>query len=55
MIITEPRWKSYVVETTTPVFTPEQCQKIIEAGRKQPRKDAQVSTTKKGKVLEREV
>jgi PKHD-type hydroxylase len=47
MIITEPRWKSYVVETTTPVFTPEQCQKIIEAGRKQPRQDAKVGTTKK--------
>ena len=52
MIITEPKWKSYIVETTTPVFTPEQCQKIIEAGRKQPRQDAQVGsdTTKKGKV-----
>jgi len=42
MIITEPKWKSYIVETTTPVFTPEQCQKIIEAGRKQPRQDALV-------------
>ena len=50
MIITEPKWKSYIVETTTPVFTPEQCQKIIEAGRKQPRQDAQVGTTKKGEV-----
>ena len=35
--ITEPRWKSYVVETTTPVFTPEQCNKIIETGRSQPK------------------
>ena len=35
--ITEPRWKSYVVETTTPVFTPEQCNKIIEIGRSQPK------------------
>ena len=52
MIITEPKWKSYIVETTTPVFTPEQCQKIIEAGRKQPRQDAQVGsdTIKKGEV-----
>ena len=39
-MITEPRWKSYIVETTKPVFTPEQCQTIIEAGRKQPRQDA---------------
>lgn len=36
--ITEPRWKSYVVETTTPVFTPEQCNKIIETGRSQPKR-----------------
>lgn len=35
--ITEPRWKSYVVETTIPVFTPEQCNKIIETGRSQPK------------------
>ncbi len=25
MIITEPKWKSYMVETTTPIFTPKQC------------------------------
>ena len=41
-MITEPRWKSYVVETTTPIFTPEQCQLIINAGRSEPRNDAQV-------------
>ena len=29
--ITEPRWKSWIVQTTTnPLFTPEQCQMIIE-------------------------
>ena len=33
MIITEPRWKSYMVETTVPIFTPEQCQMVINAGR----------------------
>ncbi len=32
MIITEPKWKSWIVETTTPLFTPDQCQKIIDAG-----------------------
>ena len=32
MIQTEPRWKSLIVETTTPLFTPEQCQLIINAG-----------------------
>ena len=29
MIITEPKWKSWVVETKSPLFTPEQCQKIM--------------------------
>jgi len=43
-MITEPRWKSYIVETTTPVFTPEQCNKIIAAGRAEPRNDAQVGS-----------
>jgi len=36
MIITEPRWRSLIVETTTPLFTPEQCQLIINAGRAEP-------------------
>ena len=52
-MITEPRWKSYIVETTTPVFTPEQCNKIIAAGRAEPRKNAQVGNekgTKDGEV-----
>ena len=41
-MITEPRWKSYIAETTTPIFTPEQCNKIIQAGRAEPRNDAGV-------------
>tara|TARA_R100000008_G_C3569895_1_gene161416 strand:- start:911 stop:1495 length:585 start_codon:yes stop_codon:yes gene_type:complete len=45
MIITEPKWKSYIAQTTgEPLFNPEQCQRIIEAGRSQPRIDAQVGT-----------
>ena len=53
-MITEPRWKSYIVETTTPVFTPEQCNKIIQAGRAEPRNDAQVGNKKgiKGGVID---
>tara|TARA_R110000782_G_scaffold208336_1_gene296770 strand:- start:340 stop:918 length:579 start_codon:yes stop_codon:yes gene_type:complete len=50
MIITEPRWKSLIVETTTPIFTPEQCKLIIEAGKKQPRQDGQVGGGKGGAV-----
>jgi PKHD-type hydroxylase len=42
MIITEPKWKSWVVETTTPLFTPDQCQKIIDAGRRQKPQQASV-------------
>ena len=41
-MITEPRWKSYIVETTQPIFTPEQCKMIIQAGRAEPRNDAGV-------------
>ena len=45
-MITEPRWRSFIVETTTPIFTPEQCQKIINAGRAEPRLDASVGSNK---------
>ena len=27
-----PRWQSYVATTTRPIFTPEQCKMIIDAG-----------------------
>ncbi len=46
-MIYEPRWKSYCVTTTGPMFTPEQCQKIIQAGRSQPRQNASVGQGKK--------
>ena len=32
MIPTEPVWKSYIVETTEPVFSPQQCQMVIDKG-----------------------
>ena len=41
-MITEPRWKSYIVETTKPIFTPKQCQMIIAAGRNEPKQNAEV-------------
>ncbi len=43
-MIFEPRWKSYIVETTTPIFTPKQCQMVIQAGRSEPKQDAQVGS-----------
>ena len=52
-MITEPRWRSFIVETTQPIFTPEQCKMIIEAGRAEPRNDAGVGNekgTKEGHV-----
>ena len=49
MIPTEPRWKSYIVETNRPIFTPEQCQMIINAGRSEPRNNAQVGNEKGSK------
>jgi len=48
-MITEPRWRSFIVETTRPIFTPEQCQKIIQAGRAEPRQTAAVGVNKNKK------
>jgi len=47
-MITEPRWRSFIVETTTPIFTPEQCKMIIKAGRAEPKQDASVGAGNKG-------
>jgi PKHD-type hydroxylase len=33
MIITEPKWKSYVVETIEPIFTVKLCKEIIDLSR----------------------
>ena len=54
MIITEPRWKSFIVQTTQPIFTPKQCQMIINAGRAEPKQNASVGsgTGKKEGVLD---
>ena len=53
-MITEPRWRSFIVETTSPVFTPEQCQLIINAGRAEPKQDAEIGNNKgiKGGVID---
>ena len=47
-MITEPRWRSFIVETTTPIFTPEQCKLIIQAGRAEPKQQASVGGGDKG-------
>ena len=53
-MITEPRWKSFIVETTKPIFTPEQCKMIIAAGRAEPKQNAYVGNKQgiKGGVLD---
>ena len=52
MILLEPKWKSWIVETTTPLFTPEQCQMVIDAGRRQKPQKAQVGMGKPGGGLD---
>jgi PKHD-type hydroxylase len=56
-MIFEPRWKSYIVQTNQPIFTPLQCKMVIEAGREEPRKNAQVGAEKGKKegVLDTEI
>ena len=45
-IMTEPNWKSWIVQTNTPLFTPEQCRQIIASGRAQKPQTAQVGMNK---------
>jgi len=46
--ISEPKWKSWIVQTTSPLFTPDQCRQIIECGRRQPPQQARVGMGKPG-------
>jgi len=46
--ISEPKWKSWIVQTTTPLFTPDQCRQIIASGRAQKPQVAQVGMNKPG-------
>ena len=42
MIIKMPRWQSYMATTIKPIFTPQQCEMVIQAGHKQKPEIAQV-------------
>ena len=42
MIIKMPRWQSYMATTIQPIFTPQQCEMVIQAGHKQKLEVAQV-------------
>ena len=48
MIIKMPRWSSYMATTTEPIFTPQQCEMVIQAGHKQKPQVAQVGMNKPG-------
>ena len=45
-MIFEPKWKSLIANTTNPLFTPSQCQDIINIGHEQKPEEAQVGVAK---------
>ena len=44
----EPKWKSLMANTVGPIFTPSQCQDIINVGHQQKAEAAKVGTKQKG-------
>jgi PKHD-type hydroxylase len=49
-MITEPKWRSLLANTIGPIFTPQQCQDIINIGHQQKSEEARVGTkAKEGK------
>ena len=44
-MIFEPRWKSYIVQTNQPIFTPQQCDQIIRLGQGEKQLPAKVGTS----------
>ena len=42
MLLREPRWKSYVVGTTSPILTPQQCDEAIKIGQSLPQEKGKV-------------
>ena len=49
MITFVPKWQSYVATTTGPMFTPEQCKLIIQAGHQQKPEQAKIGGSRGGK------
>ena len=46
-MIYEPKWKSLMANTVEPIFTPQQCQDIINAGHQQKSQEATVGAKEK--------
>ena len=51
MITLMPRWQSYMATTTKPIFTPKQCEMVIQNGHKQKLETAQVGISKSGSAV----
>ena len=47
MIPTEPTWRSYIAETTGPIFSPKQCQMVIDKGMSLKSEEAKVGMGQK--------
>ena len=41
-MIFEPKWKALLANTTGPIFSPEQCQNIIDMGHQQKTEEAKI-------------
>ena len=50
--IKEPKWKSWIIETKSPLFSPEQCRMIVDCGRRQNPQQAEVGMGKSGGGLD---
>ena len=44
---TEPIWRSYIAETIEPIFTPKQCQMVIDKGMSLKKEEAKVGMGQK--------
>ncbi len=45
---TEPTWRSFIVETTEPIFSPKQCQMVIDKGMSLKKEEAAVGMGRPG-------
>ena len=52
MLILEPRWKSYIVETAEPVLTSQQCDELIRIGQGEPKINATIGGKGKNKKID---
>ena len=54
-MITEPKWKSYVVETIGPIFTPKLCKKIIDLSNKLKKEQGKIGNKEISKEEEKKL